>query len=263
MACGVCFVASARYKCPGCGVATCLVPCVRRHKEASGCSGKVDVTAFRLRNDLTLEAVQRDYNFLQSAARAVEVGKRVGEASSRTNKRQKGALGVVVRRGVRVAELPAGMSRSSRNLSGYDKKRGTYMWTVEWCVGSQETEPPLGLLVVEVNRSVVLVQRVFTRVGEDTKVKDGVPWDKLEAGHSAPRFYLKEHSVTSHTPYTEIDGEAPLSLVVAGKTVLEFPTVWIATSPWSLPYPGEEFPVAAVPTPLPSTFSSTSGAPSP
>lgn len=45
-ACGVCGDAAAKYRCPGCGVRSCGLGCVKAHKEASGCSGKRDRLAF-------------------------------------------------------------------------------------------------------------------------------------------------------------------------------------------------------------------------
>ena len=44
--CEVCTESLARYKCPGCLVQTCSVPCVKKHKEDTECTGKRDRTAY-------------------------------------------------------------------------------------------------------------------------------------------------------------------------------------------------------------------------
>jgi hypothetical protein len=44
--CDVCGEQPHKYRCPGCGVRSCGLPCVQRHKAASGCSGKRDRLAF-------------------------------------------------------------------------------------------------------------------------------------------------------------------------------------------------------------------------
>lgn len=38
--CLVCRESEAKYKCPACGMQTCSLPCVKRHKMESSCSGK-------------------------------------------------------------------------------------------------------------------------------------------------------------------------------------------------------------------------------
>ena len=45
-ACDVCHEQPHKYRCPGCGVRSCSLPCVQQHKAASGCSGKRDRLAF-------------------------------------------------------------------------------------------------------------------------------------------------------------------------------------------------------------------------
>lgn len=40
--CEVCGDQPSKYRCPGCDKRTCSLPCSRKHKEDSGCSGKRD-----------------------------------------------------------------------------------------------------------------------------------------------------------------------------------------------------------------------------
>ena len=51
--CGICGESAAKYKCPGCLVHTCSLPCVKQHKNTSGCSGQRDKTAFVAMKELT------------------------------------------------------------------------------------------------------------------------------------------------------------------------------------------------------------------
>jgi hypothetical protein len=44
--CDVCSGPPHKYRCPGCGVRSCGLACVRAHKDASGCSGRRDRLAF-------------------------------------------------------------------------------------------------------------------------------------------------------------------------------------------------------------------------
>lgn len=63
--CTICHVAPPRYKCPRCGLQTCSVPCIRKHKTWSSCPGTRDPTAYMRPKELrTARGVDHDYNFL-------------------------------------------------------------------------------------------------------------------------------------------------------------------------------------------------------
>ncbi|EPE07110.1 hit zinc finger [Ophiostoma piceae UAMH 11346] len=64
--CSVCRAQPPRYKCPQCVTRYCSVPCNRRHRARTGCSGIRDVTTFVPKSKLCTESgIDRDYNFLQ------------------------------------------------------------------------------------------------------------------------------------------------------------------------------------------------------
>ena len=44
--CEVCSETPHRYTCPGCERKTCSLPCIKKHKEESGCNGKRDRLKF-------------------------------------------------------------------------------------------------------------------------------------------------------------------------------------------------------------------------
>ncbi|ODV75058.1 Bcd1p CYBJADRAFT_124687, partial [Cyberlindnera jadinii NRRL Y-1542] len=138
--CEICLENEAKYRCPQCGRRTCSVACVRAHKEQSQCSGTVDNTSFVKRSEFLENShlIQRDYNFLTNLDRALSV-KRQDSRQNRALKRQRtngNAQGnhqqVQMKRGVRVKYLPKGMQRSNQNKSSWDKKKETYVWTVEF-----------------------------------------------------------------------------------------------------------------------------------
>lgn len=41
---------------------------------------------------------------------------------------------VIKRNNTMIIQLPPGMSRATSNKTGYDKKAGSFIWTVEWVV---------------------------------------------------------------------------------------------------------------------------------
>ncbi|KAL9941361.1 hypothetical protein D7B24_003616 [Verticillium nonalfalfae] len=75
--CAICHIQPPKYKCPACDTRTCSLPCTRRHKAWSSCSGIRDATAYVPRAQLRTPAgVDHDYNFLHGIERAVQRAER-------------------------------------------------------------------------------------------------------------------------------------------------------------------------------------------
>ncbi|AEO61445.1 hypothetical protein MYCTH_2311603 [Thermothelomyces thermophilus ATCC 42464] len=71
--CSICHTEPPKYKCPRCGVRTCSVPCVQKHKARADCDGVRNPRAFMpLKQLKTPAGVDHDYNFLTSIERARE-----------------------------------------------------------------------------------------------------------------------------------------------------------------------------------------------
>lgn len=66
-----------KYRCPRCSTRTCSLPCTRRHKLWSECSGVRDPAAYLKRKELTTEsAFDRDFNFITGIERSLERAER-------------------------------------------------------------------------------------------------------------------------------------------------------------------------------------------
>lgn len=62
-----------KYRCPRCSTRTCSLPCTRRHKLWSQCSGVRDPAAYLKRSELATEsAFDRDFNFITGVERSLE-----------------------------------------------------------------------------------------------------------------------------------------------------------------------------------------------
>jgi hypothetical protein len=71
--CTICRISTPKYTCPKCTSKTCSLPCSRRHKLWSSCSGIRDPTTFKPRSELlTPSGVDHDYNFLHSIETKIE-----------------------------------------------------------------------------------------------------------------------------------------------------------------------------------------------
>lgn len=70
--CVQCKTQPSKYTCPRCKTKTCSLPCSRAHKEATGCTGERDRTAYVPMNQYGYGALVDDYVFLEEVGRKVE-----------------------------------------------------------------------------------------------------------------------------------------------------------------------------------------------
>ncbi|EEH06867.1 conserved hypothetical protein [Histoplasma capsulatum G186AR] len=160
--CTICRINEPKYKCPRCATPTCSLPCSKRHKLWSQCSGVRDPAAYLKRKELaTPVAFDKDFNFLSGIERYVERAERSvenrgielcraadngdGDGDAENGRRQrwkkqtegvkKGEVGFlrgIESAGVKVVRAPKGMSRGKQNMSHWHKKHKSLNWTVEW-----------------------------------------------------------------------------------------------------------------------------------
>jgi hypothetical protein len=137
-----------KYTCPRCGIHTCSLPCIKRHKSWAQCSGIRDPTAYRKRADLaTPTSIDQDFNFITGVERHLQradervsgikgidlVPSGVGRRNDRTKLESE-----MEARGIKVVKAPKGLQRSKMNKSQWVVKKGI-MWTIEWiCYDGQK-----------------------------------------------------------------------------------------------------------------------------
>ncbi|KAL2845053.1 hypothetical protein BJY01DRAFT_214497 [Aspergillus pseudoustus] len=203
--CAICHLQTPKYRCPRCSIRTCSLPCTRRHKLWSQCSGIRDPGAYLRRSELATEsAFDRDFNFITSIERRIEraerdaddrgvdvSGKRVRNAEvvgleheefeqvdkgKYGNKRKRGPESGLsrgeagfVRRAregcVKVIKAPAGMSRGRVNGSKWHHKQKCLLWTVEWIT----EEGTKRLNTVETCSVAEAYDRIFPLTKEERK----------------------------------------------------------------------------------------------
>ncbi|KAL6235249.1 hypothetical protein BDW75DRAFT_144572 [Aspergillus navahoensis] len=98
--CAICHIEPPKYCCPRCSTRTCSLPCNRRHKLWSQCSGVRDPAAYLRRTELATEsAFDRDFNFITSIERRLERASRDAEnrgvvVDGRQGVREPGVVGL-------------------------------------------------------------------------------------------------------------------------------------------------------------------------
>ncbi|KAL4808613.1 hypothetical protein BDV18DRAFT_88111 [Aspergillus unguis] len=95
--CAICHINPPKYRCPRCSTRTCSLPCTKRHKQWSQCSGVRDPAAYLRRNELASEsAFDRDFNFITGIERRIErAGREAENRGVDVEKRGVSDLGVV------------------------------------------------------------------------------------------------------------------------------------------------------------------------
>ncbi|KAF4468690.1 Box C D snoRNA 1 [Fusarium albosuccineum] len=169
--CGICHISTPKYKCPRCGIRTCSLACIKKHKAWSECTGERDATAYIPPSKLRTPAgVDHDYNFLHGIERSVERAEKVlieeralvkeEELRPLTVQEVKWKPGrdgrkrkVLVTRVLREAKgraferflaqrlkklnitimcAPMGMARQRENHTTLNRRTGRINWQVEW-----------------------------------------------------------------------------------------------------------------------------------
>lgn len=254
--CSVCYINEQKYTCPKCGIKTCSLPCVKKHKIQTECSGELEHTRFITRDRLNQDKTftNRDYNFLINTGRKIELGKldvkrkanavfKRKDKRGESNKRPKtahsiedsrihqiekayphSAFSVSQRNNTLIVSLPSGMSRSSMNKSGYNKKANMYIWTVEWVLLDQDFGEITKFISYRLKEELTLRDAIPTNIihsalyGKDSE-------NKLDK--NIMKFYL--HNVLEPNQFSvlELDSQKTLTEAFSNKIVLEFPTVFV------------------------------------
>ncbi|XP_013590787.1 PREDICTED: box C/D snoRNA protein 1-like [Brassica oleracea var. oleracea] len=223
--CGECKLKPWKYKCPGCSIRSCGLPCVKAHKQRTGCTGKRKVTDFVTLSHFDDSLLLSDYRMLEETKRVAESAKRMRnqicknpyfKESQRTKLRAAAARG-----STNLLFLSSGMLNRERNQTRYDNRSKCISWTIEWRFHSTD---------------VVLVDH---GVGEDTSLcsvienhlKPG-PWiHKLkpfcDVDLVSLKLFIRQHQKGAKATFKELDIKASLRQQLAKVAIVEYPVIHV------------------------------------
>ncbi|CAL1399959.1 unnamed protein product [Linum trigynum] len=223
--CVECKNTAAKYKCPGCSLQTCSLPCVKSHKHRTGCSGKRDVAPFVPMSQFDDETLVSDYNFLEEAKRVVDLGPRMrAQLRAYSQFRLPFHLQSLKRaassRRTTLLLLPSGMSRREKNKTRYDQRKKSIFWTIEWRFYLT------GVVLFDhgVNENTSVCSEI------EKHLKPG-PWKhKLkqfsEVGLESLKCFIRKYP-KGKSHFRELDIKAPLKQQLGNLTVLEHPVIYV------------------------------------
>ncbi|KAK6460844.1 hypothetical protein DFJ63DRAFT_336771 [Scheffersomyces coipomensis] len=260
--CSICHINTYKYKCPACGSKTCSIECVKRHKKQTECSGIADHTKFVPRKELSSDTthLNRDYNFLLNLDRRIQVGKDDARSNAKNvfkrkfnnpnlakNKRFKSTIAeqsdkriaiiekyfphmnqnyTTKRQNTLVIQLPPGMSRSNSNKTGYDKKSGSFTWTVEWILLGNDGEEKAKFLSYRLKEHLIISEALpMNIINNKNDAENNIEKDQLF-------FYFDNVINFKNTKYSmfEVDKTKTIADTLQDRMVLEYPTFYISTS---------------------------------
>ncbi|GMM34683.1 Bcd1 protein [Saccharomycopsis crataegensis] len=187
--------------------------------------------------------VQRDYNFLLNLGRQIDLSKSDTYKAAKpvfqkrrpnfNNKNPKlkqrrfqnnnNDRNQVINKGdVQIIQLPMGMERAKSNKTYFDKKKNEYLWTLE-------------LVFVDTNGSQTY-RTTQTKVPESSTVESSISknapsgtLEKTEINYfTFMNIYDSQATTHNHKALVEISKSATIKETLKGKTVLEFPTIYVS-----------------------------------
>ncbi|XP_061099207.1 box C/D snoRNA protein 1 isoform X3 [Conger conger] len=226
--CGTCGTEEARYRCPRCLKHSCSLPCVKRHKSESGCSGVRDKTAFVPLSKFDEINLLSDYRFLEDASRMADGTHRDPLIlRPRTNKRAKTLVRKAYKFNLQLKLLPPGFSRRCENSTYFHTKADQFFWHLKLLFPQSTAE--FTQRRVPDDRTLQQVLDPYIHPTES----EPITRQRLAAYVRAPPDHVKvfmraAKSNSTCTRYHELDLQKSLRENLRFKMVVEYPEFHIA-----------------------------------
>lgn len=232
--CEVCDYNEAKYTCPKCEVKTCCIKCVNIHKKELECTGIRDKTKFIPIKEMTKTDFMSDYTFLEECTRYVSDRKRDQlKRHTRYNKSLpthmfKLRCGANERK-IKLRFLLPIFSKHKSNTTFYDWKSKIIFWRIEWIFVNAGN---LKFVDERCNEQVKLYELVDKYMAPNDPNQSDFIRKSLayyqSQGISGVRVLLKAEGIrNSKHRFFDLDLEKTLNENLAGKTIVEFPIIYI------------------------------------
>lgn len=228
-----------KYKCPGCGLRSCGLLCVKAHKDRTQCTGKRNRAQFVPISQFDDNWLVSDYNFLEEALRMNEAAKRsrapLGDLRRFPSRPRKAFQNQARNRSTKLLFLPKGMSKNETNRSYYNKWRKCIYWTVEWQFHSTD--------VIFVDHGVDEHVSLQSILEKHLTIGPGNPVSRHKLRHFCKestenlKLFIKiEYTKGAKKLYYELNITEPLRSQLAGKTIIEYPVIHVVLPAHSIQF---------------------------
>uniref|UniRef100_A0A803PFQ4 Box C/D snoRNA protein 1 n=1 Tax=Cannabis sativa TaxID=3483 RepID=A0A803PFQ4_CANSA len=226
--CEECKFKHSKYKCPGCSFRSCSLPCVKSHKQRTGCTGKRSRTHFVPISQFDDNQLISDYNLLEEVKRVSESAQRMRNKLCRYNHYKlpfhlRSVRSAAASRRTKILFLPSGMAKREKNQTHYDQRKKCIYWTIEWRFHSTDVV----LLDNEIDENL----NISSIIGNH--LKPG-PWNHqlkrfCDGDLENLRFFIRKYQKGSTSPFYELDVKVPLRQQLTNRVILEYPAIYVFT----------------------------------
>lgn len=234
--CQACEKNASKYRCPACDIQTCSLNCVKSHKQSTKCTGKRPRPSqtFLPRSELSTQVLNEDYWLLEEASTLTKLLSRSLPGGNR--QRYKALLARCRERNICLQLLPAGMTRAKLNKSHL--KENGIQWTIEWIWISETLDHPVNMKLDELKPFIK--GTFYSQCLESESISKSL--SSLREKHSelpkdeAIKVMLRQEPdadpsmnaiTTNRRLWTLHSLETRWTLLLANRTFIEFPTVYI------------------------------------
>ncbi|PIN15587.1 hypothetical protein CDL12_11760 [Handroanthus impetiginosus] len=224
--CEECKINPSKYKCPGCSLRSCSLPCVNSHKQRTACAGKRPVTNFVPISQFDDNLLLSDYNMLEDVKRIADSAQRIrvklcGYPHFRLPFPLKSLRSAAASRRTKLLFLSNGMSKRQTNRSYYNNRKKFISWTIEWRFNSTD--------VVLVDHGVHENTTLSSVI--ENHLKPG-PWNhKLrqfcDEDLDSLKFFICKYPKGQKSPYRQLNIKAPIREQLVDMVILEYPVIHI------------------------------------
>ncbi|GLU16541.1 hypothetical protein SLE2022_329720 [Rubroshorea leprosula] len=224
--CEECKSHPSKYKCPACSLRSCSLPCVKAHKQRTGCNGKRNMTKFVPLSKFDDNLLLSDYNLLEEVKRIAESARRAraklcGYSHFKLPFVLRSLRSAAASRGTRLWFQPNGMSKRGKNQTRYYQREKFISWTIEWRFHTTD--------VVLLDHGVH-EEKNFCSVIEN-HLKPG-PWNhQLRQFCEEPlehlKFFICKYPKGPKSPFRSLDIKAPIRKQLANLVIVEYPVIHV------------------------------------
>ncbi|KAI3764800.1 hypothetical protein L2E82_14816 [Cichorium intybus] len=225
--CDECKTNAFKYKCPGCSVRSCSLPCVKAHKQRTGCTGKrQQQTEFVPLSKFDDNLLLSDYSMLEDVKRIADSAKRMrvqlcGKYYNGLPFYLKHLLKAAQSRRTRLFFLPTGMSKRETNKTSYNNREKSISWTIEWHFHS--TNVKLIDHGVHENSNLYSVIQNHLKPGPINHPLKPFCLEPVES----LRFFISKHPKNPRSPFRELDIYAPIRQQFSNLVIVEYPVIHV------------------------------------
>jgi len=259
--CVICSQVTSKYQCPGCYAVTCGLKCCQLHKAKYRCTGLASkAVSFVSLKEFTDKQINDDYHFLLNVDRTNTNAKRMfakdfggiyvdrTKSKRRKNSKQPAAdfrasdallhysetARCLVRgaeqRGVKLLLLPLRMSKRKQNTSFMNNHSSTLFWRVKWIWKEALVQVDVFEKRMDEKKMFKFVlEKYFLKFDMNIEIRLKLKPYCVDTVDELCLFIRREQTPANEVTYDEIFPGQTLQDALKGKTIIEFPEVYVAT----------------------------------